>query len=75
MGRSKITISNIEFENLYRKWKAGTITQRAMADSLVISKQTLIRRIKEYESKDPASLIINKVFTDPVDFHINPKTI
>ena len=75
MGRKKIGFSNKEFEELYRKWRGGTITQRAMWERLGVSKPTLLRRIKEYESRDPEEEIISRVFREGAKYKPNTKQV
>ncbi len=50
-GRQLIICDPILFEQLYKQWKAGDITQRYMAKKLGVSRPTLYRKIKEYEGK------------------------
>lgn len=50
-GRQPIQYDKYLFEQLYRQWKAGDITQKYMQKKLHMSQPTLYRRIKEYESR------------------------
>lgn len=50
-GRQAISIDAILFEQLYKQWKNGDITQKYMANKLNMSRPTLYRRIKEYENR------------------------
>lgn len=49
-GRQPINCDPILFEQLYKQWKTGEITQKYMAKKLSISRPTLYRRIREYEA-------------------------
>lgn len=46
-GRKKIKLNDKQFNELYKDWKKGYITQKDMCDKLSISRSTLYRRIKE----------------------------
>lgn len=46
-GRQKKYIDKYLFEELYKQWKKGDITQKYMCDKLHISRRTLYARIKE----------------------------
>ena len=48
-GRQPINYDRFLFEQLYKQWKGGDITQQYMAKKLGLSRPTLYRRIKEYE--------------------------
>ena len=50
-GRQVISIDQYYFEQLYRQWKNGEITQKYMIKKLGISQSTLYRRIQEYEAR------------------------
>ncbi len=49
IGRQPIRFDRYLFEQLYRQWKSGDITQKYMGKKLGMSRTTLSRRIKEYE--------------------------
>ena len=49
-GRQPISYDKYLFEQLYRQWKAGDITQQYMCKKLKMSRSTLARKIKEYKS-------------------------
>ena len=46
-GRQPIRFDRYLFEQLYRQWKAGDITQKYMCSKLHLSRTTLSRRIKD----------------------------
>lgn len=48
-GRQAKQFDRYQFEQLYRDWKAGKITQKYMCDTLKMSKRTLYKYIKQYE--------------------------
>ena len=48
-GRQPISFDKFLFEQLYKQWKAGDITQQYMCKKLNVSRTTLSRRINEYE--------------------------
>lgn len=48
-GRQAKQFDRYQFEQLYRDWKAGKITQKYMCDKLKMSKRTLYKYIKQYE--------------------------
>ena len=48
-GRQPISYDKYLFEQLYKQWKAGDITQQYMCKRLNMSRTTLSRRIKEHE--------------------------
>ena len=50
-GRIPKQYDKYEFEQLYKQWKAGDITQKYMCKKLNMSRQTLYRIIKKHESK------------------------
>ena len=50
-GRQPIYYDELEFENLYKLWKSGEITQKYMCKKLKMSRSTLSRRISEYKWK------------------------
>ena len=49
-GRQPIEYDKYLFEQLYREWEAGDITQKYMCKKLNMSIATLARRIKEYRN-------------------------
>ena len=53
-GRQAIGIDPYLFEQLYRQWKKGDITQKYMAKKLGVSRPTLYRRIQEYKKQNNA---------------------
>ena len=55
-GRQPIQYDHYLFEQLYRQWKAGDITQKYMMKKLHMSQPTLYRRIKEYEGRKKSGL-------------------
>lgn len=50
-GKKKKDINKRKFEDLYQDMKKGYITKKEMAEKLDISRSTLYRRLREYESK------------------------
>ena len=48
-GRLEIFVDSIQFEDLYKKWKSGEITQKYMCKKLGMSRTTLYNRIRKYE--------------------------
>ena len=48
-GRQPIHYDHYLFEQLYRQWKAGEVTQKYMCKKLNMSRTTLSRRITDYE--------------------------
>ncbi len=48
-GRQPISYDKYLFEQLYKQWKAGDITQQYMCKKLKMSRSTLARKIKEYK--------------------------
>ena len=50
-GRQPIAFDRYEFEELYKRWKAGDITQQYMCKRLKMSRSTLNRNIKKYEKQ------------------------
>ena len=50
-GRQPLKYDKILFEQLYKQWRAGEITQKYMCGKLGMSRSTLARRITEYEKK------------------------
>ena len=57
-GRQKKHIDSLLFDELYKKWKAGEITQKYMCQKLTISRSTLYRIIRTKEE--------NKLITSSV---------
>ena len=55
-GRQPIQYDKYLFEQLYKQWKAGDITQKYMQKKLHMSQPTLYRRIKEYEGRQKTGL-------------------
>lgn len=51
-GRQPIQYDKYLFEQLYREWEAGDITQKYMCKKLNMSIATLSRRIKEYRNRN-----------------------
>ena len=51
-GRKPKNIDQYKFNNLYKQWKAGDITQKYMMKELNISRSTLFNLIKKHEKKD-----------------------
>ena len=51
-GRQPVSCDPILFEQLYKQWKEGDVTQKYMAKKLKMSRPTLYRRIKEYEARE-----------------------
>ncbi len=51
-GRQPISYDPILFDQLYKQWKAGDITQKYMCKKLGMSSATLSRRIAEYKRKE-----------------------
>lgn len=51
-GRKPISLDQYEFENLYKQWKIGDITQNYMIKKLNISRSKLYKTIKQYELKN-----------------------
>lgn len=49
-GRQKKYIDKYLFEELYKQWKKGDITQKYMCEKLHVSRRTLYGRIKEFET-------------------------
>lgn len=49
-GRMPRPFDNYQFEQLYKQWKEGDITQKYMCKKLDISRQTLYKKIKNYEA-------------------------
>ena len=49
-GRVPKPIDKYQFEQLYKQWKAGDITQKYLEKKLGVSRTTLYRLIKRYES-------------------------
>ena len=50
-GSQKKYVDHYLFEELYKQWKKGDITQKYMCEKLKISRRTLYTRIKEYEKE------------------------
>ena len=50
-GRQPISYDKYLFEQLYRQWKAGDITQQYMCKKLKMSRSTLARKLREYTTK------------------------
>ena len=48
-GRQPIHYDHYLFEQLYRQWKAGEVTQKYMCKKLNMSRTTLSRRITDFE--------------------------
>ena len=48
-GRMAIQFDRYMFEQLYKEWKAGKITQKYMCEKLRMSRRTLYKYIKQYE--------------------------
>ena len=48
-GSQKKYVDHYLFEELYRQWKKGDITQKYMCEKLKISRRSLYTRIKQYE--------------------------
>ena len=48
-GRKPKEIDHYKFNNLYKQWKAGDITQKYMMKELKISRSTLFNLIKKHE--------------------------
>lgn len=48
-GSQKKYVDHYLFEELYKQWKKGDITQKYMCEELKISRRTLYTRIKQYE--------------------------
>lgn len=51
-GRQPIAYDTLMFEDLYKKWKDGDITQSYMGKKLGMSRTTLSRRVREYERRN-----------------------
>lgn len=51
-GRQPIQYDKYLFEQLYREWEAGDITQKYMCKKLNMSIATLSRRIREYRNRN-----------------------
>ena len=49
-GRQPIQFDKYLFEQLYKQWEDGDITQKYMCKKLHMSSATLTRRIREYRS-------------------------
>lgn len=54
-GRIPKPFDEYEFEQLYKQWKAGDITQKYMCKRLKMSRQTLYNNIKRYEANRKGS--------------------
>lgn len=50
-GSQKKYVDHYLFEELYKQWKKGHITQKYMCEKLKISRRTLYTRFKEYEKE------------------------
>lgn len=48
-GRQAKQFDRYQFEQLYKDWKAGKITQKYMCEKLRMSRRTLYKYIKQYE--------------------------
>lgn len=48
-GSQKKYVGRYLFEEFYKQWKKGDITQKYMCEKLNISRRTLYTRIKQYE--------------------------
>lgn len=49
-GRMAIQFDRYMFEQLYKEWKDGKITQKYMCEKLRMSRRTLYKYIKQYEA-------------------------
>lgn len=50
LGRAKIAVDGVQFEQIYNKWKGGELTARAAMQALNLKPNTFYRRVKEYET-------------------------
>lgn len=64
-GRKPIKVDEVQFEKLYKKWKAGEITAVKAMKQLDLKPNTFYRRVQEYEGRLPIQTSISKSSTNP----------